>query len=980
VNKILYFILFSLLALTKSVSAQERNIFYLSVSKGLPQSQVNKVFHDSRGFIWVATAGGGVAFYNGENFRVFNEDNGLAGNIVYDIEEDKNGNILCTSSWGGISYINHDKVEKIIQPLEETAAIKSFTKDDYGVIWAVGKSLSYIDNKRLIHVESDLTLPFINKPCLAAKGDKLYLGTNKSIIVIDVLTKKQLYSIATNYQIENIFITSHNEILVATLNSGCFNLSENKLIKLPFFENKEAEIQILTMGESPNGDIWVGEEEGVYIFKRDSGKLISEPEFIKLGSSKSICFDRQGNKWIGTNGKGLARIINTPFLFFDDVEGLNSSNNFAIAEDILGGMYFANSSKGVYYYYKEHLHTYNTTNGLPSNSAKSLCYANNKMYVGTTKGAAYIENNSIYVLDTYKDYSIKSLVADDQNNIYLGTLGDGLWIHQEDGKDSLIDTFDNLNIHSLEYSKKWGVIIGTNGGLFLKKNGNYVRIKKGLPNLYIGNICIDKNDKIWVGTDKGIARLDGDEFQTFSTEDGLISNTIYSLLADNNGFLWAGTNKGTNKISINYNSEPVKFKTYSANEGFKGIESNTGGIYESHSGDIYFSTIVGIHQYKPILDYNYNYNTPIYLNNIRLFLDDFDYRNLGSSKLSYFNIPQKITLEANENHVTIDYFAINYLPIENIKYTYYLEGFDKHWSPPTTSKSAIYANLPPGNYTFRVKEFENEFSRVGELKIKINVAPPPFYKKTWFVLFVLFTTFFVIYYFTIYRTKQLIRESQALEYKVQERTQQILEREREKTILLQEVHHRVKNNLQIIISLFRLQTHFTENEEAKELFLNSQNRILSMAKIHEKLYQSKELSNIEAKTYLEELVSEIVQSYDTRNAVFLTLDIDDCKINLDDLTPLALIVNEIISNSLKYGFINESKPQIYFKLTQNIGSRTKIIIGDNGKGFDRSKFDTPDSMGMELIKTLTEQLDGEIVLDFNDNSPFYTLKFKAKMQ
>jgi two-component sensor histidine kinase len=359
-------------------------------------------------------------------------------------------------------------------------------------------------------------------------------------------------------------------------------------------------------------------------------------------------------------------------------------------------------------------------------------------------------------------------------------------------------------------------------------------------------------------------------------------------------------------------------------------------------------------------------------------LEDFEFNN-GVKGENWFEIPESITLDHYENHLKFEYFAVDYLNPAGVEYTYFLEGFDKKWSPPTKSRYAVYNHIPPGNYVFKVKQAGNDFSQVATIGVYIKKPPPPFYKSAWFLSILLIFLALLVYYFTEYRTRKLRNQQLFLESKIEERTLEILESEREKTVLLQEVHHRVKNNLQIIISLFRLQSHFTDNEEALDLFRNSQNRIRSMSKIHEKLYETKDLSKIEIKSYLIELVEDLVTSYDINNEVKIKHDIQNCNITLDELTPLALIINEIITNSLKYGLKEVAVPTIDIKLRQNEVGFTHLVIADNGPGFDQDIWDNHQSMGVELIKTLTEQLDGEINLSFNEGHPIYELKFKAKM-
>lgn len=188
----------------------------------------------------------------------------------------------------------------------------------------------------------------------------------------------------------------------------------------------------------------------------------------------------------------------------------------------------------------------------------------------------------------------------------------------------------------------------------------------------------------------------------------------------------------------------------------------------------------------------------------------------------------------------------------------------------------------------------------------------------------------------------------------------ILEKQNdEKTVLLQEVHHRVKNNLQIISSLLRLQAGELEDSELKDRFEEANNRVRSMALIHEKIYQNKNLANLNLKDYLSALTKELVDTYAFNKNI--SIEINTSKINQIDiktLVPLALIFNELIANSLKHGFKdkNQGSIEIDFKIEN---SRTIIFYYDNGTWMQKQD---ENGFGTILIETFTEQLDGNYEL------------------
>ena len=206
----------------------------------------------------------------------------------------------------------------------------------------------------------------------------------------------------------------------------------------------------------------------------------------------------------------------------------------------------------------------------------------------------------------------------------------------------------------------------------------------------------------------------------------------------------------------------------------------------------------------------------------------------------------------------------------------------------------------------------------------------------------------------------------------------------EKNILLQEIHHRVKNNMQIISSLLNLQTRYVDNEEAVNVLKESQNRVRSMAMIHEKLYQSNDLSHINFVDYIQSLVSNLFYSYNIKNLQIKSiLEIDDIRLNMETAVPCGLIISEIVSNSLKYAFPNEMHGEILVSF-KSVEDGYELIISDNGVGLpEELDFDNNKSLGLILVKSLTEQIDGEITIHRNHGTEFKIrfkeLKYKERM-
>jgi len=195
--------------------------------------------------------------------------------------------------------------------------------------------------------------------------------------------------------------------------------------------------------------------------------------------------------------------------------------------------------------------------------------------------------------------------------------------------------------------------------------------------------------------------------------------------------------------------------------------------------------------------------------------------------------------------------------------------------------------------------------------------------------------------------------------------------------LLKEVHHRVKNNLQVISSILNLQSSYVKDQQILNILKESQNRIKSMAFIHESLYQTKDLSSINFSEYISSLTHNLIHSYSNMDEqVKLSLDIQLIFLNLDLAIPCGLIINEIVSNSLKYAFVgNAGDPEITIKMKTK-GDDITLIVGDNGIGLPQHiNYRNTESLGLQLVVTLVDQLNGTIDINTKKGT-IYTIAFK----
>jgi two-component sensor histidine kinase len=212
------------------------------------------------------------------------------------------------------------------------------------------------------------------------------------------------------------------------------------------------------------------------------------------------------------------------------------------------------------------------------------------------------------------------------------------------------------------------------------------------------------------------------------------------------------------------------------------------------------------------------------------------------------------------------------------------------------------------------------------------------------------------------RSEQLDVARQNLERVNRDLRETMLSKE-EKEVMLKEIHHRVKNNLQIVKSLIRFQMEQVKDPTTTELFNECVNRVSAMALVHEQTYLSKDLANIDVNAYLSHLTRDLCYAYSIDIELQLDIRIEVPTLSVDTLIPLGLVINEIISNSLKYAFKGRKKGTILVHLSGDQEHGLHLRIGDDGVGLpDRTKWDRPETLGMDLIHTLAGQLDTRVEL------------------
>ncbi|MFT3796149.1 histidine kinase dimerization/phosphoacceptor domain -containing protein [Flavobacterium sp.] len=227
--------------------------------------------------------------------------------------------------------------------------------------------------------------------------------------------------------------------------------------------------------------------------------------------------------------------------------------------------------------------------------------------------------------------------------------------------------------------------------------------------------------------------------------------------------------------------------------------------------------------------------------------------------------------------------------------------------------------------------------------------------------------------------KQNNQKLELKQQKINEQNEQLRKLLTEKEWLLKEIHHRVKNNLQTVISLLNTQSTYLENKDALMAIQNSQHRMQAISLIHQKLYQSDDLGYIDMSWYINQLINNLKESFNFGQKIRCELDADPIKLDVSQAVPLGLILNEAISNAIKYAFEERTRGHINISL-KNIGPDTyRLIIADDGVGLPEDFQDRQnDSLGMHLMVGLTEQIEGTFELQNNNGLSIIVIFTKKK--
>ena len=974
------------------------HVNYIGQEKGLLQLNVKDMTLDELGYLWAGTEDG-LHRFNGYEFKVYlhnpidstslkddhirgllftndtlwiaTNSNGISGfipsenrffslikntnpdlNISYKILHLEKEYLLFSVKNNLILFNRHTKKSNIIK-LPESAkenAITASLNIDNDNYWLANTNGILALNSQNFNLKKTTILAGENIKCFYKNGNSIYIGTEKGLFVYNILTR----------QINKTPLT---------FSINCFNkLDENQF--------------------------YIGTDSGLFLY--DISEENITPFVLKMTENKlqekidinQIINDEKGNLWIGTDGEGLfhynafQKKFNTLKLSLKEYPLIHNVSSFQFLKGKDSTLWIGTKYGIVKYFHK------NKTFKLYPSNDNQLIYTitkdkNNTIWAGgfTTGLLKYDANTDAFKKipsnkNSLPDNDIVDIIPIDNNTLWVSTWAGG--IHKFNIKTA---QFEEVLINGKRINRartsfidsKGNIWLGTDQGAYkISKTGsiqNYIEestLDQKLSGNRVFNIKEDYDGNIWIGTNVGLTKLNIEQNKTtfFYKQKGLPNDFIYTVLVAKNNDIWVSTNFGVSVLNTKTNT----FKNYSTRDGLQNNEFNGKAGYKDEFENFYFGGIAGINIFKPhdILENPYVPN--IHIESVDLFNAPIQKNELYKKKLEF---------KSDENVITFNFSALNYLNPEKSSYTYKMEGFDSDWRPVTNNRSTTYTNLNPGNYTFKVKA-SNDVGIWNEVPATIDVVIiPPWYQTTLFrfSFILLFLLSGILFYF--YKTTRLKKDKLKLEKIVSQRTQEVLgknkalklaynesEKQRDSIqFLMRELSHRVKNNLQIISSLLNIQANTIENSQAVDALKMAKNRILAIAHIESKMLIDKETIKIDE--FIKELSQSIITALSDDEKLKFTIVYDLTALSLKNVntTMIGLILNELITNTTKYAF-DDFKPENKLSISCKIHKTSlKLIIRDNGKGYSQKKNVLPESLGIELVAEMVKQLNATIVIN-----------------
>lgn len=913
------FLLGLLLTIPQVIFSQEQiNESSFTVSKelystenGLPGREVYCAFQDSDGFVWFGTKNG-LSRFDGESFKTFTSQNGLQSNIVVKISHANDYQLL-------IEYA-------VPYHSEELNGQKDL--------------INFRDFRIEKEPNSNLKLP-TDRVVLA---DGIVSVSNEVCLnrTIKFENKDVLYS-STNGQ-EQVLISEERGVW--------------------YFE-KDITVQVLE-----SADFFSTKKNGVnYIFKDNLGNLwfCCLNGVYKIGLKKRI-FDVY---FSSSFGKAKMQEINNQIRGISVVE----KNNVKVISAVVGyGLCSYNSATM-------------EVRDIELQSDWGIIEIGDILYYGLSGKLIKYDfkkkkkRKAIDFFSREKNTRIDYIHQLNDSILLIGLKNKALSFNRFSGqyqdiryKSSELPKIENL--YRILTSSAGVVVVAENGLFFIVGNEivdyygpDAKDISRDLDIHNIVDASEDNNHTFWIATNgNGLYKWDkknGNVVQSFTINEGLPSNTLYRMELDDSNNIWVGSDAGLFRFGI----ENYSLQTFNERDGIPIHEFDRFSSFKDAQGNLYFGTIDGMIGFNPREVLNSSeVAVPLRLLKLSLYSES-DKRDVDL--IAAWIVDKKIIWSPSNSLLKIDFSLLDYL--SGIKtYAYRIKGITDEWVFLKHGNLTI-ASLPYGSFEIEIKAKLQDGTWNSETLIIPIEVQRPWYFTTWFMALEISFILLLIFFFIRWRSYALRVRNANLERMVLEKTSGLTVALRDKEILLRELHHRVKNNLQIINGLFELQKDQLTEKKVIAVLNEGQSRLSSIALIHENFYGGTNLEVIEFKKFLMDLVAAVSVLFESdHGSIECVVYSDDIRVDINIAVPLGLIINELLTNSYKFIPKNQEVKKIEINLiATSADGNCELVYRDNGLGLPAHiNFESSPRLGLRLVKGLADQIKGDVSYHYNEGSVF----------
>jgi len=985
----------------------------LRIEDGLSSNNVTCAVQDNKGFMWFGTSYG-LNKYDGKKFKTYTQTkNGLNSNFIEKLAID-DANRLWIVSGGVLQIMNLvtneiRNVGDVVQlPFElnqiveiannGSKEIQIVTKNPYRMWYysaLVGcvirynfselNGLSQVGAPNFCFQNSQTAITFAGYPKLFLFGKNETRNWNFDGVErrpIQIMTEGEVVLVANENSTALDRITE-KEFVKVNLTSSAIEYFPNYLAdaKLDWLNYRILGGSMVSSISYASGKIGLKlklNNQEIEVLNKDQWDELNGGSFDKFYSVDSTNF-----WYITTNGIVHARLHKTLF------ENYFMRDKTAAHEGQVRGIY------------AEHFSLKNSTGELRANVWRSHCSINEGEIkeaefngvlfpIGKIKGRYYTGSGKLIrmdggakkreFIDTLKVGELWSVFQAKEDIILTGR-NPGVYSYNLRTKERLELASDNpnwpkpINVYRFTNSKTKGLVAVAENGLFVISNDLRVIDYFGkdaipedhrIPVARIYDWCESSNGNCWIGSGgEGLiswqwnanGTINQSEIRNVSTEIGFPSTIIYRIEEDNFLNLWISTYNGL----VRYNLNTLECRIFTTYDGLSHNEFNRISSFKDEQGILYFGGMNGLNVFDPkyfLQTEEENYPFEI--------LSMTKYSSKSGKQENFeakYNNTGRVILNSGDLFLKIEFALLAYSPIER-GFQYLIEGASDNWIELIDNTLQIGA-LASGEYTVRIRARRPDGTwNPQEIRIPLTVKAP-FYFVTSFIISAVLLL--LIFFGVIYKLRsiQQRRELEKLENKVIKRTTQLQTAIVDKEILLKEVHHRVKNNLQVISGLLQLQKNEVKDEKLIRMLSEGQSRLGSIALIHKNIYQNADLESVSLQSFITELFEEVKHLFSSKGvSAHGNFNMNEVSLNLQHAVPLGLILNELMTNSFKHAVLPNQDLEIRVEMIAIGTNEFELTYQDNGPGLSYDVHSQrSESLGMRLIFGLTDQINGKLVFE-----------------